>query len=461
MRCAQKTTVSIALTMAQPTGALSKWPITVSVRTAENGNAILPMDLFVGPAFKYSVEWARHTMPYRAYFNHCKRNGLVVTDHECTINNEAGRAAWLEQVNNDIFSNQFEEMFKKAYNDALREITSVAHSTAANSTGTYPYDCFLLGRRPTTQGDAKGILSSDEVVKRVRGGDYEEPMAALYAWCYYLSREGCNKKWASGATESYIKKRDWQVQVGFHTISGGKITTNAMERKGKKAATNAFQSGLRTMQERIWGVKLEINQVVDPASNRRTVDIGRHLPEYMRQAMGRRSGCVFNLTFINEGGLQEAEEKLANRTSELARWSHANNLGMGVVQRAVMASLGSVYGVPITRELEGAALRRSGGIIQPRQQIEGTHMAPRRRPDIEGVLRSTTTEASAAEGEEAGGAGAIEEQPRVVAELKDKEDDVAEAEAGEDDVAEADDISGKIFNVMDFGRDAASRRLQD
>jgi hypothetical protein len=78
------------------------------------------------------------------------------------------------------------------------------------------------------------------------------------------------------------------------------------------------------------------------------------------------------------------------------------------------------------------------------------------------VLRSTTTEASAAEGEEAGGARAIEEQARVVAELKDKEDDVAEAEAGEDDDdAEADDISGKIFNVMDFDRDAASRRLQD
>ncbi len=446
MRCAQKTTVSIALTMAQPTGALSKWPTTVSVKTAENGNAILPMDLFVGPAFNYSVEWARMTMPYRAYFNRCKRNGLVVTDHECTINNEAGRAAWLEQVNNDIFSNQFEEMFKKAYNDALREITSVAHSTAANSTGTYPYDCFLLGRRPTTQGDAKGILSSDEVVKRVRGGDYEEPMAALYAWCYYLSREGCNKKWASGATESYIEKRGWPVQVGFHTIAGGKVTTNAMERKGKKAATNAFQSGLRTMQERIWGVKLEINQVVDPASNRRTVDIGRHLPEYMRQAMGRRSGCVFNLTFINEGGLQDAEEKLANRTSELARWGHANNLDVGVVQRAVMASLGSVYGGGITREREYAV---SPSDLPTMASRDG------------GILRSTTTEASAAEGEEAGGAGAIEEQPRVVAELKDKEDDVAEAGAGENDVAEADDISGEIFNVMDFGRDAASRRLQD
>jgi hypothetical protein len=77
------------------------------------------------------------------------------------------------------------------------------------------------------------------------------------------------------------------------------------------------------------------------------------------------------------------------------------------------------------------------------------------------ILRSMGTEKSDAKEKEAGVAGAIEEQARVVAEAKAKEDDVAKAKAGEDDDTEADDISGKIFYVMDFGRDAASRRLQD
>ena len=38
---------------------------------------------------------------------------------------------------------------------------------------------------------------------------------------------------------------------------------------------------------------------------------------------------------------------------------------------------------------------------------------------------------------------------------------MAKAKAWEDDDTEADDISGKILNVMDFDRDAESRRLQD
>ena len=92
--------------MAQPTtGKLKGWLSTVKVECAENGNAKLPMDLFVTPAYAYGHDWVSRTMPFRAFFNPCyKRNGLVDTDHECTRNDEAGRAAWLVQVNNDIFS---------------------------------------------------------------------------------------------------------------------------------------------------------------------------------------------------------------------------------------------------------------------------------------------------------------------------------------------------------------------
>ena len=78
---------------------------------------------------------------------------------------------------------------------------------------------------------------------------------------------------------------------------------------------------------------------------------------------------------------------LAFRKSEFARWGHANNLDVGVVRRAVMGSLGSVYGVGITQEGEGAVCPSNVPTMASREGF---------------ILRSMRTEKSDAKGEEAG-----------------------------------------------------------
>ena len=75
-------------------------------------------------------------------------------------------------------------------------------------------DFSFKGRTPYTQDDAMDILFGDKIMGMINNKDYEEPMACLIKWGYYLTMEGCSSAWAVRATKGCITKIKSKVEIG-------------------------------------------------------------------------------------------------------------------------------------------------------------------------------------------------------------------------------------------------------
>ena len=109
-------------------------------------------------------------------------------------------------------------------------------------------------------------------------------MALLFMWGYYLTMEGCSKKWGTEATKQYIEDEGWNVVLGSECAGDKSMFIHGWLRIGTKIAVNSFQTHLRNQQKKCWGVvfegSLKINEgkPKDGKSEFNIVDIGEFLP---------------------------------------------------------------------------------------------------------------------------------------------------------------------------------------
>ena len=229
----------------------------------DDGLVIVNMDFFTGMCpSKLNDTWASLTLKFRPWFEPYavdKNTGRVNENHGCKKNVLANRTPWLQTVQNDILGKKYRDVMIMGWNEGLYQISEREKSGLAKSVGRVKYsgekdqkslldhkiDFSFRGKTPTTQEDVKNILFGDEVTKMVLDGSFEEPMALLFKWGYYLTMEGCSLDWATTATEKYIHEQGYKIILGEECDGDQKMTLHGWKRYGKKNASNSFQTILR------------------------------------------------------------------------------------------------------------------------------------------------------------------------------------------------------------------------
>ena len=147
-------------------------------------------------------------------------------------------------------------------------------------------------------------------------------MALLFMWGYYLTMEGCSKKWELEATNQYIWYQKWNVVLGNNCAGDKSMFIHGWLRVGTKVAVNSFQTYLRKKQKKCWGVmfegSLKINEGVrnDSKSNLKIVDIGEFLPAKVKTDMSRLNNTRFMVKRFS-GETMDRDKLLRMKVSNL------------------------------------------------------------------------------------------------------------------------------------------------
>ena len=82
--------------------------------------------------------------------------------------------------------------------------------------------------RPTTQEDVKTILFGKKVTKMIKRGNFEELMALLFKWGYYLTMEECSVRWTERATAKYISNKGYNIELGNNCVMDKQMSVHCL-----------------------------------------------------------------------------------------------------------------------------------------------------------------------------------------------------------------------------------------
>ena len=311
-------------------------------------------------------DWATLTIKHQPWFEKSAviaSTGCVDGKHVSGRNTPAARKDWLNFVKKDMLGKRYSDTMKMGWNKGLAILmrSSESNEKKMNGYGELPTDhedvksnicgnyddiqksgrCIEVdfsfrNKYPSTQEDVKKILFSDEVTSMVKSGRLEEPIALLYKWGYYLTMEGCSLNWAATATSDYIKSRGYHVELGHNCEGDTEMAVHSFHRYGTKAAVNSFQTTLRRLQDRIWGVRLMTSERVDSETvgNTVVVDIGDFLPKKVKNDMRRKDGTRFKVLRLEEGEIDKMET-LNRKVENLVLWVSEQKIDELLLQETV------------------------------------------------------------------------------------------------------------------------------
>ena len=303
----------------------TKWPATYELH-AIGGKAILPRDFFPTccPG-QLDEAWAARTVHFRPYFEAAAvQSGIVDANHECGENNRDNVSQWLVTVKRKILGKKYRNTMKSGWNKAMEELTNESNGDVDLSS-MHPNFAFR-GRRPITQSDVTSILFGSDVTNLVKSGELDQPMALLFMWGYYLTMEGCSKKWEKETTMQYIEDENWNVILGNECVGEKSMSVHSWVRVGAKAAVNSFQTHLRIQQKKCWGVtfesSLKINEGAssDEKSDLKIVDIGEYLPVKVKSDIMRINNTKFMVKRLREEKIDRGE-LMRMKVSNLYGWA--------------------------------------------------------------------------------------------------------------------------------------------
>ena len=126
------------------------------------------------------------------------------------------------------------------WNIGLAELTnSKINNTTEGEKGQVDFS--FLKKTPPTQDNVKTIRFGDEVIKMVKGGILEEPMALLFKWEHYLTTEGCLVRWKEKVTAKYIKNKGYSIGLGNDCVMNEQMSVHCLNRISRKMAINIFK----------------------------------------------------------------------------------------------------------------------------------------------------------------------------------------------------------------------------
>ena len=114
--------------------------------------------------------------------------------------------------------------------------------------------------------------------------------------------EGRTTNWVEKATEDYIKDNKYMVTLGKECAGEKPMTVHSWHRIGTKVAVNSFQTQLRRLQRKHWGLVFEGSKRCDFKDNDyEVVDIGNYLPQLVKTNINRVDGTKFMLRRYSGG----------------------------------------------------------------------------------------------------------------------------------------------------------------
>ena len=313
----------------------NSYPVEIN---KDSDNVILCRDFF--PTMcpnNLDDEWAALTVKFRPFFAKTAWTGSQVNaKHHCGKNTKENRDDWLKFVRKDVLGKDYKNTMALGWCNGLQELVRMGGDKREDGRVV---DFSFDGRTPYTQDDALDILFGEKIISMINKKQYEEPIACLIKWGYYLTMEGCSSAWAGRATEGYITKMKWRVELGNTCATNKALGVHSWHRLGKKLATNSYQTALRRKEERIWGVRLmgmsRLKKGEDLGKGEFTVDLSGYLPSRVRRDMKRVDAAVFRVKRM--GNLEEDDDvhsQLSEKVSELVRWASVRGIA-GKVEDAV------------------------------------------------------------------------------------------------------------------------------
>lgn len=357
----------------------------------EGGKVILPMDFFwtVGKN-QLDEKWAGLTVRYRPFFE----KGMIVAgtvdeNAECGHPTVENIQHWKVMAEKQIIGKRFRHYMVRGWNRALKELTQADGKPSATTT---MIDFGFNGRSPCTQDDVKDVLFGDEVSSMVKSGRHEQPMALLFMWGYYLTMEGRTTNWVEKATDDYIKDNKYMVTLGKECAGEKPMTVHSWHRIGTKVAVNSFQTQLRRLQRKHWGLVFEGSKRCDFKDNDyEVVDIGNYLPQLVKTNINRVDGTKFMLRRYS-GGEMDLEAQLKRKVVDLFQWADEKDLERSHVTNEVRNGEDEVHRKKEKGDSIGTRWKEDymnaivgvndGGIRNANECRRGTVMAPRRKVNM-------------------------------------------------------------------------------